>query len=116
VSKPERIDDIEASWHAVGRWMERVDPEVEQLPTEVWKEARHLTPPTPEYKDVDEARYHPETNTVLLRRDMELATVLVMTESAMDSPEGEQLLRAVEAQFGPVEGSSTPSCDTESES
>jgi len=83
--------------------MERVDPEVEQLPTEVWKEARHLTPPTPEYKDVDEARYHPETNTVLLRRDMELATVLVMTESEMDSPEGRALLQAVEAQFGEIQ-------------
>jgi len=34
---------------------------------------------------------------------MELATVLVMTESEMDSPEGRALLQAVEAQFGEIQ-------------
>ena len=38
---------------------------------------------------VDEARYHPGTNTVLLRRDSELATVLVMTESEMVTDGGD---------------------------
>jgi len=69
---------------------ERVDPEFETLPSDVWREAHHLTPPTPEYHDVDEARYHPGTNTVLLRRDSELATVLVMTESEMVTDGGEE--------------------------
>ncbi len=101
----EHVDDVEPSWHAVGRWAERVDPEFELLPSDVWREAHHLTPPTPEYHDVDEARYHPGTNTVLLRRDQVIATVLVMTESEMDSPEGRALLQAVEAQFGPAEDS-----------
>jgi len=97
----DRVDDVAPSWHALGRWLERADPDLETLPTDAWAEAYQLGS-VPTASDAEEIRYHAPTNTALLRRQAELVTVLSMDPGDVDSDQGEEILQAVEAQFGPV--------------
>jgi len=102
----DRVDDVLPILHASDRWHKRAGDDSIH-PAEAWREASQMAVPEPEYRNVDEARYHRPTHTVLLRQGAEITTTLSMDPDDVDSPQGRALRQAVEAQFGPVENRSS---------
>lgn len=98
----DRVDDVETSWHALGRWLERTDPNLGIPPSDAWREAYEMSF-VPAGSDAEEIRYHAVTNTALLRRQHTIMTVLSMDPENIDSQQGREIKEAVEAQFGSIE-------------
>lgn len=98
----DHYDDVAISLHARRRWSERTDEDAPH-PIVAWIDGHRVTVSTPAYRNCDELRYHRETNMVLLRKAAEVSTVLRATPEDLTSEQGQDLLAAVEAQFGAVE-------------
>ena len=82
--------------HGAERWMTRADPDVDVV--DAWAEAYEMSLPRPEYNEVDSARYHRSTDTVLLRANATIVSVLDV--SGRVSGKVEALQQAVDRQFG----------------
>lgn len=93
----ETTDSINAGEHGALRWDQRTSPE-SVAPETAWRDAHQMPIPTPEYRDVDELRYYPPDEVVLVRRGSVLRTVIPMT--GPQSQRSRVLQRAVENQFG----------------
>lgn len=90
---PERATDIAVSDHAAARWDERTGAD-SIAPEAAWARAHRCPGVEPRIRG-DEARYHPPTDALLLRRIGTIATVIGVADANDDG-----LRRAVRAQFG----------------
>lgn len=70
-------DWIHVSDHAALRWTQRANATVG--PRVAWFDAQTITADHGLY--ADEARYHPDTDTVLIRKDDTLVTVIPVSDS-----------------------------------
>lgn len=76
--------------------MTRADPDVEVV--DAWEEASQMSLPKPEYNELDGARFHRATGTVLLRSHATIVSVIDVSGSVWGKAEA--LQQAVDRQFG----------------
>jgi|AntDeeMetagen192_2_1112575.scaffolds.fasta_scaffold12835_3 hypothetical protein len=76
--------------------MTRADSDVDVV--DAWHESFEMSLPTPEYGEIDGARFHRATDTVLLRANATIVSVLDISGTV--SGKAEALQQAVDRQFG----------------